>query len=389
MLATAPEGPFDFWIQAASGGESMLANAIFDALQQEEKGRKLNILASSNTSQGVEILTKTAERATENLQLSISYFPFDIPPLMDHAFTRFQPRLAVLVETELWPGFLIAAHNAKVPVLLINGRMSAKSHRTYRRFATFFQRFGPEKVLAMSKEDAARFVDLVGPKRVQILPNLKFDKLSTSAAAKNFDRELFAENTPFLVFGSIRKQEEKQIICVIHQLLQQHPKLITGFFPKHVERAEKVIRQLNAIGLPCRLRSTLDTAPATPGTVIVWDRFGELAAAYQLAKAAFVGGSLCGWGGHNFLEPLIAGVRPVTGPNWQNFAWIGREIVECGLVKEVHSSQELVQALHNRLARSEDRTEIMAQVERYLATRRGGTQATCATITQYIDKSKS
>lgn len=366
----------------------MLANMVLNELKHHlPQDEHLHILITSTTPQGIEILKKrTTSQTDEKLNVSISYFPFDSPVLMNRAFTRFQPRLAVLVETELWPGFLITAKEKNIPVMVINGRLSVKSHRTYRKFSSFFHRFGPDKILAMSREDASRFADIVHSEKIQILPNLKFDKLSVSSENNHFSHTLFAENSPLLIFGSIRRQEEKLIISVLQQLLQSHPDLIIGFFPKHIARADNVMKQLTKIGLVCKLRSTLETEPAPAGAVIVWDKFGELSTAYQIAEAAFVGGSLCNWGGHNFLEPLMTGIRPITGPNWQHFAWIGKEIVETGLVEEVQNEQELVEALLKRLHNKEDKKEILNRTEKHLTKKRGGTADTCAAIMQYLNE---
>ncbi|MCP4342647.1 MAG: 3-deoxy-D-manno-octulosonic acid transferase, partial [Desulfobulbaceae bacterium] len=119
------EGSFDLWIQAASGGESMLSNMVLDELVNVlPTGRKLRVLVTSGTKQGVDSLLKGRKNhpSDSTLDIIVAYFPFDAPWLMEKAFNRFAPKLAVIVETELWPGFLISAKRTHVPVLLINGR---------------------------------------------------------------------------------------------------------------------------------------------------------------------------------------------------------------------------------------------------------------------------
>ena len=175
------EGPFDLWIQAASGGESMLTNMVLDKLETLlPKNRKLRILVTSGTKQGVDSLTKwcKSRQPDSSLDITVAYFPFDAPRLMDHAFFRFAPKLAVIVETELWPGFLIHARRRNIPVLLINGRMSVKSFGSYKYFAKFFKIYGPEKVMAISETDGERFSRIVGPEKVSLINNIKFDRIA-------------------------------------------------------------------------------------------------------------------------------------------------------------------------------------------------------------------
>ncbi len=387
-LHGAPSGPFDLWIQSASGGEAFITNTVLNCLRQMKREgrieRQLRILATSTTPQGIKILTEGARQKGKETDLAISYFPLDAPSLMTEAFHRFKPRLAILVETELWPGFLVSARQSGVTVMVINGRMSGKSHAAYRRIALFFHKFGPQKVLAMSREDGQRFADIVGSERVTVIPNLKFDSLNRAVTKQETVKNILPKDATFIIFGSIRKPEETEIINCIHQLHSKYPALITGFFPKHIERAEKIERKIALLGIPCTLRSSLVTETA-PGSVIVWDLFGEQAAAYHQAETAFVGGSLYPkGGGHNLIEPLIAGIRPITGPYWHNFAWLGREVEERELIEEVTNSKELMAALLGRLENRESKEENTIKAEQYLAAKRGGTAATCDEIIKLL-----
>ncbi len=390
-LQQAPQGPFDIWIQAASGGEAALINMVLDQLSKiEQSGTQhhqhpLRILATATTPQGIEILKRDGyEKKTNNL--TISAFPLDEPAIMEKSFQLFSPRLAILVETELWPAFLACAKKRGVPVLVINGRMSPGSYRNYRVIASFFRNFGPQKVLAMSQQDAKRFGNLLGEERVTTIPNLKFDKITTHPKRKATITSVLPDNSLFIIFGSIRKEEETQVINCIYQLLHQHPQLIIGFFPKHIERATKVMQKITALKIPATLRSSLNQKKAPAGTVIVWDCFGELADAYHQAEAAFVGGSLCPRGGHNLIEPLVAGLRPITGPYWQDFAWIGTRARQLGLIEEVQNSRELTEVLLKRIAHREDKKKNLLFTEKYLESKRGGTVATCNEILHFFAK---
>jgi 3-deoxy-D-manno-octulosonic-acid transferase len=145
---------------------------------------------------------------------------------------------------------------------------------------------------------------------------------------------------------------------------------------------------LAGAGLPFAARSGLDregrTGPAAPGSVVLWDRFGELGAAYGLAKAAFVGGSLRPLGGQNFLEPLSAGVMPVIGPHWTNFAWVGQEIVDEGLIRVAATPAEVAELMAQALARPADRAGVRRKADKYLSERSGGTLQACQLIMEQL-----
>ncbi len=385
-LREAPDGPFDIWIQAASGGEALLTNMVLASLAATlPPQEKLRILATSGTNEGIDSLQKGRDMLSPggNLEVSIAYFPFDAPHLMQKAFARFAPRLAVIVETELWPGFLVCAHRNKVPVFLINGRMSEKSYNSYRHFRGFFKRYGPEKIWAISPLDGERFARIVGPERVFLMHNIKFDRIEPENHSGTAPIALFLPATvPFVLLGSIRREEEQIILETITATLAHRSDIIIGLFPKHIERADHWLDLLRAAETSAIKRSQID-ARILPGTVIVWDVFGELAGAYALAAATFVGGSLVNLGGQNFLEPLVFGLKPIIGPYWRDFSWVGREIVTSGLVREVADATELPDALLAAIDGYGSRAEVIEEVRRFFRSRQGGTEQISR---QLIDK---
>jgi 3-deoxy-D-manno-octulosonic-acid transferase len=392
-------GPYDLWIQGASGGESMLTAMVIAELSCSlGPDRAVTILATSGTKQGIEALQKAEKKRRQahpaqfdRVRVTIAYFPFDAPRLMKKAFKQFVPKVAVLVETELWPGFLVEAKKSNIPVLLINGRMSEKSYRSYRRLGFFFSRYGPDRVYAISELDGGRFAGLIGSERVEIVNNIKFDQLSPATATYKEESliSLLPLERDFVVLGSVRKEEEQLIATTVVDLLRARPDLSICIFPKHVERADNWLELLGSYGVSALKRSRLKEfrelkQGKDDSRVIIWDTFGELAGAYGQAKTAFVGGSLSNWGGHNFLEPLVSGLRPVIGPNWKNFAWIGRGIIDCGLVTEVEDAGELTRVLLERIDEHADKEKILEQVHNYLAPRMGGTRQVCRKIAQQL-----
>lgn len=334
------------------------------------------VLATSGTKQGVDSLAKGCLERGKNVSLdtTVAYFPFDAPSIMKKAFDLLSPRLAVIVETELWPGFLYHAHKHGTPVLLINGRMSMNSFGSYKYLRNFFTKFGPDKVWAISQDDAARFSQIMGKEKIELMNNIKFDRISppSDTAKQNPISAILPANIPFILLGSIRKEEEDIILATITRLQCAREDLIIGLFPKHIERADNWLSALKQKSILAVRRSTT-TGLCQPGTVIVWDIFGELAGAYDLAKTAFIGGSLVNLGGQNFLEPLVFGLKPIIGPYWSNFSWVSRDILSAGLVYEVQNEKELCAKLLSELQTKESRELVIEQVQDFLAPRKGGT----------------
>jgi len=387
IVETSPSGPFDIWIQAASGGESMLTNMILEELAGTLHSKKTcRILVTSGTKEGVDSLKKGKDKLTsDHFDLHIAYFPFDAPFLMKKAFARFSPTLAVILETELWPAFLITAKKNNVPVFLVNARMSDKSAGTYKRFARFFSSYGPEKIWAISELDQGRFTEVMGTNTVGIMDNIKFDRI-TPVHNKPPNPKLLAllpEGKPFVLLGSIRREEEEKVVITIKELLFARSDITIGIFPKHITRAKLWQDLLKKENIVSTKRSEI-SADTPPASVIIWDVFGELADAYNLAQTAFVGGSLVNLGGQNFLEPLVFGLRPIIGPYWRNFGWVGQDIVSSGLVTEVDNENVLATVLLDQLDQQVDKEVTLDQVQHFFEPKKGGTQFVCQKITQKL-----
>ncbi len=375
----------DIWIQAASAGEAYLAQSI---LKMIEPPRPVHILVTSNTRQGLDIIRAAILDIPEkkNITISAACFPFDSPRIMRKAVNQVSPDIMVLLESELWPGLLSALKESGSKILTINGRMTPKSLKHYKIWSSFWNSLAPDRILAISHEDAHRFGILFGKQRVRVVPNIKFDGINTeNARGKVLEsiKRFLPSEVPFLVLASIRKEEEALILKMIKTILEKQPKTVIGLFPRHMHRLCHLEKKLAASSLCWKLRSETNHPPA-PGTVLLWDKFGELAASYQLAKAAFVGGSLVDAGGQNFLEPLMCGIIPVTGPYWDNFYWVGRQIMDAGLVRMAGDWKQSANILIQMLQEPESRENVRKKALDYIGKRQGGTQEACKLICQYI-----
>ncbi len=388
MFIDQPAKPADLWIQAASAGEAYLAAGLIKSLPSDPKAR---ILVTTNTRQGMEILQKAVTDPvvrSSHPDIMLTFFPFDQPKIMNAAVRRIQPKVMVLLESELWPGLLSALRRHDCRILIINGRMTPKSVKGYRLLSGLWKKLAPDHVLAISRQDADRFAAVFGQDRVGVMPNIKFDGVDTGDGFEESAgrvQSLVPENSDFLVFGSVRQEEESDILKMIEQIHTRFPDLVIGLFPRHMHRLKAWQQNLEKQGRKWAFRSALVDAPAGPGSVVLWDTFGELNAAYSAAKAVFVGGSLAPLGGQNFLEPLINGVVPVIGPSWENFFWIGQEVFSADLVHKTpdwqQAAAELIRLLENPLPRDEVQNKAAA----YVRNRQGGTKQACELVLQALE----
>ncbi len=379
----------DVWIQAASAGESYLARSIIKGMNPSSP---LRVLATSNTSQGMGILNEAFARNGNdngNIGVSTAYFPFDAPSVMKRAVHDVTPSVMVLLESEIWPGLLASLKKTDCKILLINGRMTQKSLERYLIWPSFWKRLAPDLALAVSREDARRFSVLFGKDNVSGMSNVKFDQIGPAVVRKETAEavERLVGGTSFLALASVRKEEEPLIDRMIERILQKAPNTVIGLFPRHMHRLPRWREALAGTGRKWRNRSEAEK-PAVGGEIVLWDAFGELIAAYRFAKAVFVGGSLAPLGGQNFLEPLACGVIPVSGPSWFNFHWVGREIMDSGLVRVASGWKESADALIGILQESRPREEIRRAAMAYIDKRRGGTRTAVRAIEDCLRKTK-
>ncbi|NCC24088.1 MAG: 3-deoxy-D-manno-octulosonic acid transferase [Deltaproteobacteria bacterium] len=372
-------GPADIWIQAASGGEAYLALEILEAFMP---GTEFRVLLTTCTAQGEEILVRGLEGKSWEGRVQIRFFPFDVPGISLGLIRGAGIDLMILLETEIWPGLLEACRRAGVQIWVVNGRMTEKSRRGYVRLGGLLAGRGPSRVLAVSEADGARFQSVFPDALVERMSNIKFDRAAVPLVPDRDGPSWTAEGNGLFVFGSLRREEEHLILPVFPELARRHPQVIPAIFPRHMERVESWEKALIAADLPvCRL-SRME-APCPPGTILLGDVFGRLGQAYTRASWAFVGGSLAPCGGQNFLEPLACGVRPVIGPHWKNFAWVGQEIIDLGLVLQIGSAADLVRVPD---LNPEARELILKRAGDFMAARRGGAAQAAREILGFFDR---
>ncbi len=375
------------WIQAASVGEAYLALELINYLNTVEP---LKILVTSNTSQGIEILRRNlSDRSLvdRRIQPQVAYFPFDKPAIMQRAVASIRPKVIVLLETEIWPGLLRSLKEFGCKILIVNGRITQKSLKRYLLWPSLWRKLRPDNILAISPADAHRFGRLFGKDGVEVMSNIKFDRIAAATSGsvdENTLKSILPTANPFIVLASVRQAEENPVKNIIQTVLSSRPETVVGLFPRHMHRIPSWQKRLHQMGLGYALRSK-SKRRISAGKVILWDTFGELLPAYRLAESAFVGGSLAPLGGQNFLEALVCGVIPIIGPSWDNFAWVGGEIIQSGLLRVAGDWKQVADLLLKDLAGPPARKDVINAALQFIEVRRGGTEMACRRIVACLE----
>jgi 3-deoxy-D-manno-octulosonic-acid transferase len=314
-----PGGRARIWMHAVSFGEVQVAATLMAAMRRQASD--LRFFLTTGTPAGL-----LAAREAVGPDVPITALPLDAYGGPARALRRLSPDLLVIIETEIWPNLLKAAHDLGIKTMLANGRISAGSYRLYRRFRFLFREaLGRFDLMAMNHAlYRDRIVSLgADPRRVVITGSAKYDALLDRvdpARAERYRQELgLAPNRRILVAGSTRSGEEAVLLEVFQRLKRDFPDLALVLAPRHVERAGELVSLIHEKGLSVRRRSAGPRPVPDGADVVLVDVMGELFFLYGLGEAAFCGGSLVPLGGQNPLEPA-AWAKPVLyGPFMDNF----------------------------------------------------------------------
>ncbi len=318
------------WLHAVSVGEVNAAAPLVDALLAAFPQQRM--LVTTITPTGSERV-----RALWGDRVEHVYLAYDLTGAVHRFLAHFRPRIALVVETELWPNLLLCCRDARIPSYIINARLSERSLRGYRLLRPLLSRVlrTVRRVAAQSADDAARFVRLgAPPDKVLVSGNLKYDIEIDTAAYARAGREFRGRigERPVWIAASTHPDEEPLVLAMHARLRQRWPELLLLWAPRHPERFRGVIQQSVEAGWRVATR-TLTRWPDAQDAVFVVDTLGELKHFYACADVAFVGGSLQDIGGHNLLEPAAIGTAIVTGPHLRNFAEIAMRLEQAGALR--------------------------------------------------------
>ena len=329
------------WLHAVSVGEVLAVSRLIAELDSAFPGFRLMISTTTRTGQELARQRFGPER--------VFYCPLDAPWATGAYLRALRPRMLILAETEFWPNLLSGCFLRRIPVVVVNARISDRSWPGYRRLRGLWRPFliRISRVLAQSETDAERLRALgCAAERVSVAGNLKFDVRAAVEAEATRLLRARGEGLRLVVAGSTLEGEEAALLAAWPRLLAADPRLALVLAPRHPERFAAVAALLERSGREWVRRSEWPPAAGMlpAGVIVLLDSIGELASVYSLAAVAFVGGSLVAAGGHNPLEPAQFGVPVVVGPNYENFRAITEDLRAHGGLRIIESD-ELAAAL--------------------------------------------
>jgi len=372
---TRPHGPL-VWIHGASVGEVLAAAALIERL----RALNLRILLTSGTVTSAAIVAKRFPA-----DIIHQYVPYDSPRYVTRFLDHWRPSLALFIESDLWPNLILSSAARRLPMVLINGRMSQRSFPRWRRvsntISALLGRF--EVCLAQSETDAERFTAL-GSRNVVTTGNLKLDVPAPPADPAKLEKLMaLTRGRPVIVAASTHPGEEEILLEAHKTLVGFFPGLLSVIVPRHPDRGAAVASLVAASGLRAALRSR-EELPTATSDIYVADTMGELGLFYRFAPIVFMGGSLVAHGGQNPIEAVKLGASIVHGPHVFNFGDVYEALDQAGGARQADTQESLVKQLGQLLADPQAREICVAASERVVEQLGGALERTLTALEPYL-----
>lgn len=372
------------WLHCVSVGESQAARPLVEELRRRFPAYSIVVSTTTLTGQ------KLARELFKNEAAKVFYFPFDWSWTVSRSLDVIRPSVVLIMETEIWPGFMRECARREIPVAIVNGRLSHQSFRRYQWIKGFLKKvLGDLTLAAMQTEKDAERIRALGlaPDRVFVSGNLKFDAGNIADAGLLADefraRFQLTEATQLIVAASTHAPEERLILEAFKpakSATSKKPRLLLA--PRHPERFAEVATLLERSNLSWARRSSPADAGDAMCDVILLDTIGELAGIYSLAYLVFIGGSIAKSGGHNILEPAASGAAIITGAHTHNFEAIVRAFVRQNAIVQltsgstVEAERELAELFVQLLSDKQTVEELGQRARQLVKQNRGATERT-------------
>ena len=389
------------WIHAVSVGEAMVAVKLAEAIKN--KYQNAPIVISTTTRTGNDVVKKHLNEKKGIVEY-VFYYPFDLSMIISRIVKRIDPRLYIMVETELWPNLLRELKSREIPIVLVNGRISDDSFLNYKRVRPIISSIlGYITCFCMqSDQDAERITRLGADKnRIFVMGNMKFSGQLPELKDVLFDKATlrFSENNMIIVAGSTHSPEEKELIEIFNALKKTYKELKLVLAPRHIERSDEIKRRIKAAGLNCAMfsriiegeSSVLEASfkrQANMGTesfdVLIVDTIGHLSDLYNIADVVFIGGSIVKKGGQNPIEAAKWGKTVIFGPYMSNFKEISRIFLDAKAAMQVEDVQHLKDVLAALLNNPELNKEISMNARKVISDNTGAVVKIVKEIEKYM-----
>ncbi|MGW8179590.1 MAG: 3-deoxy-D-manno-octulosonic acid transferase [bacterium] len=374
------------WVHAVSVGEVNAAGPLIKCLAKVD----VQIFLSTTTGTGQEHATRLFGNIAQ-----VFYFPLDWQVICRRYLKRIRPAVVLLVETEIWPNFILAARDLGIPLALVNGRISDRSFRRYVKARFLVQPLlGSFAQFCMqSQQDLKRIRRLGAPKdRTSCTGNLKFDYIAAADSRNEHLKQVVSNllkpdpGDLLLICGSTRSGEEELILSSLRNLRKEFPDLKLLIAPRHPHRGAEVREMLRDGGFRFvqRSRDNLETTEKGSADVLILDSIGELASMYEIADLVFIGGSLVPKGGQNIIEAAACGKPILFGPHMDNFRQVAHSFKEAGAAIQLSASSELEAELRRLLQNPEKMNQLGQRATTVIEQNRGALKRTIAVIEPFL-----
>ena len=383
------------WFHAVSVGELQVIRPLVERAEREFP--LVKILVTTSTDAGFALACKLYNKHT------VSYAPMDFSWAISNALSRVQPDLIILAELELWPNWIRLSTRRKIPIAVINGRLSQRSLNGYQRFQKIIRSIVSQItwIGAQSITYRDRFIELGVPSnQVEVTGNIKFDganydRLHPEVVRRSRELGLPPEethsshqtkdNTLVWLCGSTQAPEEQLCLDAFMKLADRFPSLKLILVPRHPERFEEVARLIQQTGLPSLRRSLMQDGQVTSHwRIFLADSVGELRWWWGLADVGFVGGSFGSRGGQNMIEPCAVRVATCFGPNTKNFADVVQILLEANGAVALSEPQQLLEWITAVIENNAMRDDLAYQGQQVAMSHRGATERTWKRLVQLL-----
>ena len=365
-IETAREEGFLIWFHVASVGEAMSILPLIESCIEEKKIDK--ILLTSITLSSGNVLKK---RFSQNVKVFHQFLPLDISVWTNKFLDHWKPNLSIFIDSEIWPNLISQISKKKIPLLLINARITKKSFDRWKLIISFAKKiFEKFDLCIASNKESESFLKILGAKNIKNYGNLKFSKIKTELNNKlDSDFLIKIENRKIWCGASTHPTEE--ILCAKSHLKikEKYKNILTIIIPRHIDRIKTIYEELSKLNLKIVLSSNLSQVDAKTDVILV-DSYGESLKFYNISKYVFLGKSLATSlrkdSGQNPIEPARLGCKIFHGPYVSNFVEIYKYLNKLGVTKEINSSDELSLSLVEEFRDDKPKKlEISAKIENY------------------------
>ena len=374
------------WVHAASVGEIVAASPLIREFRKEFP--KSPILVSVVTTSGYEMANRIIKDAD-----SIIYFPLDLPWRAGSILRRIHPRVFMPVETELWPNFLKNAKKLKIPVMMVNGRISDKSVNRYKHLHSVLDdMISTVRKFAMQSPIDAEYIMRLGapPELVTVTGNTKFDQTYTDvslAEKKKLISEMgLMKNGGIFLAGSTHRGEEMPVLEAFAALRKKFPEAKLIIAPRELLRTTEIVALCRHKGFSVARRTELLEEPRADHDIVILDTIGELGRVYSIGDVIYVGGSLISHGGHNILEPAAHGKAIIVGHNMFNFKDTHVLFTKRNACITVHDEAELCDAVTRLFEDEGERRRMERETLAIVSENKGASRKTAKILREFLEE---